>query len=207
MGAPKCWRCGKGISGAAKPTSCALIAVGGPPSNWDIERYACEVSLTSPLIDEAIYPRRMIPFGRTEDGSACTLVAHTACYRLLNGVVGAARKDPERAAAFERDHPSQRFTRQAAAAGVPEPIGEPARDYGEAQERQSLTAAQRAASLGDEMGAEPTLADLDLGGAFIGLVNRELLSTVAATPSSKCGSHSAAQAAEAATQGGRSDTI
>ena len=93
--------------GQCKTDELALVAIGGPPSNWDIERFALEVSLTSPLIDEAIYPRRMIPFGRTEDGSACTLVAHTACYRLLNGVVGAGRKDPERAAAFERDHPSQ----------------------------------------------------------------------------------------------------
>lgn len=97
-----------------KPTRCAFVSAGGPTSDWDIKRYASGLQYMSgvdiKLIGNATeQPPTMVPFGRTSAGAGCDMLAHPACYRLLLGVVGAAREDPERAAAFEREHPSQRY--------------------------------------------------------------------------------------------------
>lgn len=47
----------------------------------------------------------MVPVGRIAAGAEMPLVAHSACYKVFNGVVNAARIDPDRAAAFQADHP------------------------------------------------------------------------------------------------------
>lgn len=60
------------------------------------------------------HPKTMVPFGCTSEGASCEHKAHTECYRLLLGVIDAARADPHRAAAFEAAHPTERYTRQQA---------------------------------------------------------------------------------------------
>ena len=174
-----CWRCGTSIR-EPKPTSCTFIACGGPPSDWDIHQYADSVIAArgiGTLPGKGGHPPTMAPVGR-QSGEA-KLVAHSSCYRLLLGVINAARADPERAAKFEHDHPSQRFTRQQAAAGEPEPPVAVQRGYGERQRRVTFTPSEQAAKLAEEAGA-PRLCDLNLRGAHIPLINEEMLAEFAA---------------------------
>jgi hypothetical protein len=111
-----CWRCGIHVKTGA--SRCSFESSGGPPSNWD--RYANSLPITVP--SQETHPREMVPFGRTPSGASCQQYAHSQCYRLLLGVKSAAQLDPDRAAAFEAAHPTERHTRQAAAAGIPAPV-------------------------------------------------------------------------------------
>ena len=170
------------IKSPAKPTNCQFIQLGGPPSDWDIQHYANGIADGGkigrlPGTELQQHPA-MRPWGRSRDGEVA-LVAHMPCYKLLLGVIDAARHDHNRAADFERDHPSQRYTRQQAAAGEREPEVSVARDYGERQRRVRLSLPEQTARLADEACAV-SLRDLNLRGAHIPLLNEEMLAEVAA---------------------------
>ena len=130
--------------------------VGGAPSSWDIERYA--LGLNVQVLNAERCPVTMVPFGRTSDGASCELVAHHACYRVLYGVIGAARADEQRAAAFAAAHPTALHTRQAAAAGLPKPVVHILQPVGTAQKRVAPDAAHKAAALAAEAGIAPDAA-------------------------------------------------
>ena len=144
-----CWRCGIFIKAPMKPVSCEFIQVGGPPSDWDISRYATDVSANIGTLpgNSTIHPPTMVPRGRSQNGK---VVGHTSCYRLLLGVIDAARNDPEREAAFQHDHPQRSFTRQQAAVGIARPAVESVRDYGIRQQRVTLSTQEQAARLAEE---------------------------------------------------------
>jgi hypothetical protein len=110
------------------------------------------------------------------------LVSHAACYRLLLGVVNAVAEDPDRRAAFEADHPTEPYTRQKAATGMPEPVAQISRDYGEVMQRSTTSASQKAAGEAVEAAASvgPTLGELRLRNASILLINEESLRELAA---------------------------
>ena len=63
---PTCWRCGLAIKREVAKT-CTFITLGGPPSDWDIERYASGLHVAVPKEDE--HPKTMVPIGRTPDGA------------------------------------------------------------------------------------------------------------------------------------------
>ena len=179
MGWQRCWRCGVQVRVSA--TVCSFVKVGGPPIQWDITRYGDRINVWIP--NEAQYPKTMTPHGRTTDGADVTMKAHTECYRLLKGIIEAARSDPDRRAAFDADHPTAPpHTRQQAAAGVPAPEAQVVRDYGEASERTRPTSLSDAADLAvDAAGfVGPTLGQLRLRCASIPLINEEALEELAA---------------------------
>jgi hypothetical protein len=128
-----------------------MIQVRGPPSDWDIQRYADRLP-DMKLMKPEECPPTLRPVGRTPAGAELELVAHSACYRLLLGVVNAARADPDRQAAFDAEHPTEHYTRQQAAAGMPEPMADVARDYGKPAQRPKATAAQMAAAVAVDEG-------------------------------------------------------
>ena len=184
-----------------KPVSCEFIQVGGPPSDWDISRYATDVSANIGTLpgNSTIHPPTMVPRGRSHNGK---VVGHPSCYRLLLGVIDAARNDPEREAAFQHDHPQRSFTRQQAAVGIARPAVESVRDYGIRQQRVTLSTQEQAARLAEEA-STLSLRDLkDLGnrvdfaptevwqtgprtGAHIPLVNDEVLAQLATSGSAQ----------------------
>lgn len=146
-----------------------LLAFGGPPTDWDIKRYADSMSIK--LVAANQCPPTMVPFGRTNEG--VEMKGHSACFRLMRGVIKLAQEDKDRPAAFQRDHPTERYTRQAAAAGVPEPTPQDAPLYGQTVRRVKADAAQKAAAEAAEAEASggPTLGDLRLGRGSITLIN------------------------------------
>ena len=87
------------------------------------------------------------------------------------------RADPDRQAAFERDHPTERYTRQAKAVGVPEPTPQVAPVYGEPGRRETSKSVQKAADEAAKAEAftGPKLGDPRLGRGSITLINKEAL--------------------------------
>lgn len=176
-GRTKCYRCGGNIYTGS--TNCEFLSLGGVPSDWDITRYAACVKVTVPMQDKK--PKTMTPYGRTADGAGCSFTAHPQCYRLLLGIIGAAREDPDRAAAFEADHPTQRWSRQKAAEGVPEPELHVLPQIGEAQQRTVPSAAEKAVMLADEASTYAVASSASSVEGHVGGASSQLDSSSCAT--------------------------